>query len=204
MRSRRRTYLGLFGLVFVVLAASLAVCYLERAAGWFTPRVVDTYTHVGIETDSIREDTNGTGTTSLFNVGITVILFILLAFSILNIYSFFNAQMDKEKEQLGESVKSVDTQIGEARLRLGALEDRQSADYLYERSFQRLVSDSCPIYVRAAAAGHFLENRPRDTDLEILKGIRAGLPADDEVHLPLIGQLDEVIETWDQVDSGGG
>lgn len=196
MRVRRYRYLGLFGLVFLVLAASLGFCYVERSRGWFSSQPANESSDVDPQMSSSGRSDFSVGVVSPFNIGITVILFILLAFSILNVYSFFNAQIDKEKAELSVSITKVMAQLKEVRDRLDSIEDRQNKDYVYERSFQRLISNSCPIYVRAAAAGHFLENEPRDTDLEVLKTIRAELPEDEVIYAPLVEQLKEVIETW--------
>jgi hypothetical protein len=196
-----RKYMGLFGLVLLIVASSLAVCYLQQAFGWFSGEgLIDAMPTSRPGNSSADTPRGSSGGVSTLNIGITVILFILLAFSILNIYSFFNAQLDREKADLRQSTEALTDGLTAVESDLTALDDRENEDYTYERNFQRLVSTSCPIFIRAAAAGHFIENMPRDTDLAVLKELYNHLPQDDVACSPLRKQLKEVIEEWDTDD----
>jgi len=140
---------------------------------------------------------------SLLNICVTVILFVLLAFSILNIYSFFNAQMDTERKDLRNAQEILSDAVRQQKETIGSLEDTQERDYLYQRNLVRLLAEPSPVHVRTAAAAYFLEHEPRDTDLEVLRSLLDSLPTTQRL-VPLRSQLLGAVERWERPPEGGG
>lgn len=174
-------YVMFFGLILLVVAAAISHEYWGPAV---LPKGTASVGSIG-----------GEGL-SFLNIGITVVLFILLAFSILNIYSFFNAQIDTERKGLRTAQRGLLHEVTSVRTDIGRLEDIQEGDYLYERNLLCLLTDLAPVHARTTSAAFFFAHEPRDTDLELLENLLKSVPAGNRKLAPLREQLQLTVDHW--------
>ena len=181
---RRSGYVLAFTALFVCIGGLGALCYRL----W--PSICSV---LPVPSSEVIGMTGSAGQLSLLNIAVTVVLFFLLAFSVLNIYSFFNAQMDSEKKELRVSHRSTKKELEALKLKSTSVEEDLRKGYLYERNFQRLFNPFAPIYVRTAAAGFFVENHPRDNDVVVLRALYEKLERDPGSNSTILQQLQDVL-----------
>jgi len=186
-----RRYALVFGGGLALIAALVATPYVLEAYGVTSPLE---------DLPNFHSDSSGL---SLFNIGVTIILFMLLAFSILNIYSFFNSQIDSEKRALKEKQAQLEHELDEKGKQIASRADAIRGDLselenrsLYQRNLLFLMSQQAPVFVRTAAAGYFVAHRPLDNDLHVIRLLREELEKCGEECRPIVSQLDTVEQAW--------
>jgi|GEM_PF-4272986 len=186
----KRQYWILFCTIMVVIVGAFASSYFL-----FSPR--------SAQSQSLATQTQDT--TGL-NITITVVLFILLTFSVLNLYTIFNAQIDKEKAEVASELRQGNSMIEILRTQVHAIElsmaemrenvSEIELDARYESNFQRLMMQTLPVAVRSAAAGFFIAHTPRDNDLQIIQDVLTELQNGGAGDSPIAKQLVAILETW--------
>jgi hypothetical protein len=180
---------GKYVLFFSILLLVLLACLTHEL--WGPPLL-------GMGTASAAASSGGVESQiSILNICITIILSILLLFSILNIYSFFNAQIQQERRallaeqgELRKQLEAVDRVCRES-----VVESRDN--HLYEKNLLRLLVPDNPVHVRTAAAGFFYTTRPRDNDLPVLESLLHRLSASNSRELaPLGDELEAAVARW--------
>lgn len=201
-----RRHFALFAVVAVVIAGAILLALYLISGIVNSPATEQAGSSGRLEAAGtvLESLVSGNGLTVL-NLALTVILFILLTFSVLNIYSVFNAQIDREKSDLRREISEARdarrTAQDELRGFQAALEEVVAAvrevetDLMYERQFQRVMSSSLPTYARASSAGFFVTHRPRDYDLDALRALHNEIQELPGLE-PVRDQIRYVLRKW--------